>query len=510
MLWNDFYRPANLEEALGLKAELGPTARFIAGGTDIIIDLDRGRQASCHLIDLSQLTELRFIRAEAGGLRIGGGVTHAEILGSPEVRAMAGVLAQAAIEVGAPQIRNRSTLSGNIVTASPAADTVPPLLALDARVELVSQRGRREMPLTEFIIGFRKVALAEDELLYSIFIPGPQGERRGAFLKLGLRKAQAISVVSVAASLDVDREGRVLRAGIALGSVAATPIRLPEAEAILTGQILTEDLLQAAALAAQTTASPITDVRGSAAYRKAMVKVYTARALRYILTNQIPTPSADPNVFLQVSSIKYQVSSQNSEVGNMKSELSNKFQVSSFKEIPAHNKQLTTNNSAFPDNLSSVTLQVNGETVVVEEASGLALLYALRKAGLNGTKEGCLEGECGACTVLMDGKAVDSCLVPAPTAQNCQITTIEGLAKAGELHPLQKSFIEQGGVQCGYCTPGLIMAGSTFLEEHPGEFNDWQGRSALVGNLCRCTGYSKVLVALHQARTQTQEQEVKA
>ena len=471
MLWKEFFLPASLPEALKLKAELGASARFVAGGTDMLIDLERGRQPACNLIDISRLAELKTIKREADGLRIGGGVTHAQVLQSNAVQEYAAVLAQAAVEVGAPQIRNRSTLSGNIITASPAADTVPPLLALGARVELISLRGRRELALSEFITGFRQVDLAPDELLHSIWIPAPQGERRGAFLKLGLRKAQAISVISVTVALDFDQDGRVNRAGIALGSVAATPVRVPQAEQKLVGQTLSEELIQAVAQSVQEAATPISDVRGSAAYRKAMLKVFTARALRYVRDGKTPPPSADPHIFLQMPGA-----------------------------TPGIPRPVTSAQLGDDQAVQTIKLSVNGQPRTLEGAGDTVLLYALRRAGLTGTKEGCMEGECGACTVLLDGQAVDSCLVPAATAQGCEITTIEGLAQSGALHPLQQSFISQGGVQCGYCTPGLIMSGSTLLAEYPGGTNDWQQRSALVGNLCRCTGYSKVLAAINQAQ----------
>jgi len=465
-MWDKFFRPANLAEALQLKAALGAQARFVAGGTDMVVDLDRGRQPRCSLIDLSHLPELHYIREEAGGIMVGGAVTHAEVLQSEIIGEKAAVLTQAAVEVGAPQIRNRSTLSGNIVTASPAADTVPPLLALDARIELASVRGKREIALREFITGFRQVDLAEDEVVSSIFIPAAIGERRGAFLKLGLRYAQAISVISVTAVIELDINNRILKAGIALGSVAATAIRVPEAEKLLIGQVLDESLIKIVAEVAQNTAQPISDVRGSAAYRKVMVKVFTARALRYVRDNKTPPPSADPSIYLQ-------------KLGSTS----------------------ITATTIIPGDLSqeSLELTVNGASVKLEGAGEMVLLYALRQAGYNGTKEGCLEGECGACTVLLNGKAVDSCLVPTPTAAGSEVVTIEGLAQNGQLHRLQQSFIEEGGVQCGFCTPGLIMAGSTVLAERPEGLDEWQGRSALVGNLCRCTGYGKVLAALQAA-----------
>jgi xanthine dehydrogenase iron-sulfur cluster and FAD-binding subunit A len=463
MMWKEFFLPSDLETALKLKDQWREQAKWVSGGTDMLVDLDSGRQKPCALIDLSRLDGLAFIRREATGLRIGGGVTHARIITDQDVNEVAPVLARAALEVGSPQIRNRSTLSGNIVTASPAADTVPPLLALDARIELVRGNGRREMPLSQFISGFRQVDLADNELIGSIFIPYAVNYRRGVFLKLGLRQAQAITVVSVTVVLETDAQERVTKAAIALGSVAPTVIRVPQAEQVLTGKILEAELIETVANLAMETAAPIADVRASAEYRKLMVRNLMIKALNYLKTATEPPETVNPQVTLQIpfaKAIKAPADSQE--------DLSEK----------------------------AVELKVNGKDLSVPKAGKLSLLYALRKAGLNGTKEGCLEGECGACTVLLNGKAVDSCLVPAPAAQNCEVTTIEGLAQAGELHPLQKAFIEEGGVQCGFCTPGLIMAGSAFLAEHSEEAHDMDCRPALVGNLCRCTGYSKVIKAI--------------
>lgn len=151
-----------------------------------------------------------------------------------------------------------------------------------------------------------------------------------------------------------------------------------------------------------------------------------------------------------------------------------------------------------------INLKVNGVEYALEVAAHRTLLEVLREElGLMGTKEGCGEGECGACTVLVNGRPVTSCLMLAAQADGKEITTIEGLAAGGELHPLQKAFIEHGAVQCGYCSPGMILSAKALLDENPHP-TEAEVREALVGNLCRCTGYKKIVEAvLAVARNQT-------
>ena len=147
----------------------------------------------------------------------------------------------------------------------------------------------------------------------------------------------------------------------------------------------------------------------------------------------------------------------------------------------------------------TLTMKLNGEEVTVQVKPSALLVEVLRdQLELTGTKVACGEGECGACTVLLDGKPVNSCLVPALKAQGREVLTVEGLAALGELHPLQKAFVEHGAVQCGYCTPGMLMSAKALLDHNPNPTED-EVRLAISGNLCRCTGYAKIVEAIQAA-----------
>jgi carbon-monoxide dehydrogenase medium subunit len=275
----NLFRPETLQEALSLLSEHTPHGKPLAGGTNVVVELRDGHHQGKSMVDLTRLQELRGIRPQNGHIVIGGGTTITELLTHPLIATHAAPLCQSAAVFANPLIRNRATVAGNLVDASPAADMAPPLLALGAEVELVSQTQARWVPLDEFMVGVRKTLIQPEELMRSIRWAKPSARSAGAFYKVGLRKADAISVLSVAVMVECDMAGVCSSARIALGAVAPRPLRALEAENTLVGQPLqAEGIAEAARLAAEAT-RPISDIRGTAAYRKRVTEVIVRRLL---------------------------------------------------------------------------------------------------------------------------------------------------------------------------------------------------------------------------------------
>lgn len=460
MMWQTYLRPERLDDLLSLLSQHAGSARLIAGGTDVLVELQRGVKPTKTLLDLTAISELKYIREAAGVIHLGALATHNDVIASPACVARALPLAQACWEVGAPQIRTRATVAGNLVTASPANDTIAPLLALDAEVVLNTERGERVVPLSAFYTGLRRTDLAPDELLREIRFPALRENQRGLFLKLGLRGAQAISVINIAMVLTLEGE-TVTEARIALGCVAPTVIRAASAEHFLHGKRLDAAACAQAGELAAGDARPIDDLRGTAAYRRDTVRSLVAYGLERIAAGTQADGWMEQPILLETPT------------------------APEGQQLGALGAVVETTINGQPYRLSGVTSKT--------------LLNAVREdAGLTGTKEGCAEGECGACTVWLNGQAVMSCLVPAAQAHGGTVTTIEGLASGERLHPLQQAFVECGAVQCGFCIPGMVMAGAKLLDECPHP-TDEQTRAALGGNICRCTGYRKILDAVHTA-----------
>ena len=467
-MWQEYINATSIEQVLSLLAAEKSQARIVAGGTDLLLEMRQDfHQEVKTLIDVSRVEHLDEISLDDDGyIHIGAGVTHNQCVASEIIREGALPLALASLEVGAPQIRNTGTIVGNLVTASPANDTIVPLVALKAVLKIRSLDGERQVALSDFYTGVRRHVLQPDEMVIEIIVPSMDADQHGEYLKLGLRKAQAISLVNMAVLLGLD-ERKITSASITLGAVAPTIIHASSAEDFLVGKELSEDIIDQAADLARQAARPIDDIRSSADYRQEITRVLVKRGLTHIMMGEEGARLPDSPVLLV-----------SKDADKVKPELDDK------PLIPGQTPIIT---------------RINGVDFTFIKGHRGTLLQLIRDfAHLTGTKVGCEEGECGACTVYLDGKAVMACLVPAPRAHMAEIVSIEGLGTEEDLHPVQESFIEYGAVQCGYCTPGFIMSAAKLLEEIPHP-SDEEIKTAISGNLCRCTGYYKIIQAVEEA-----------
>jgi carbon-monoxide dehydrogenase medium subunit len=467
-----FYQPRQIEEALALRGEMGADVTPVGGGTDLVAVLNGQTSGPKHVLDLTQVEGYSDVVRVDGGWEVAGGATFGR-LGRMPVRA----LAEAAMTVGGAAIRNRGTLAGNLATASPAGDGCVALLALDAEVVLShARRGGRVVPIDAYFTGFKQTALLADELITRVRF---RGDWRTGWRKIGKRGATNISIVCCAVGLSA---GGAVR--IAFGSVAPTVMRAKRAEAIAAAGGLSDEAIEAAAAAAMEEVSPIDDHRASAAYRRAMCGVLVRRLLRDVKKSksQKVKKSKRRSVEMQrLTATPQRCASQRRNVGTAADR-----DIAGIGEVGDAARFL-------------VAFTLNGGAVEVEVGQDETLLSVLRdKLGLTGTKGACLEGECGSCTVIVDGQAVNSCLMLAGQVRGCRVETIEGLAREDKLHVLQEEFLASGAVQCGYCTPGLIMAAKALLDVNPNPTEE-ELLAGMEGNLCRCTGYGAIREAIRAA-----------
>ncbi len=280
-----YLAPTTLDEAVALLAEHRGRAKILAGGTDLVLQLQDGLWAPDYVVDVCRIPELNVLSYDPqAGLTLGAATPLRRVETSPLIRETYPHLATAAGEIGSVQIRNRASFGGNICTATPSADGIPALISLEATARVASVRGERRIPLRDFFTGVRQTVLEPDELLVDLRVPAPGRYTSGAYVKLDTRPQMDLAIVGVAATVTLAAaNGPIEKAVICLGAVAPTPIRVPEAEEILAGRVVTDDLLAQAGQAAARAARPISDVRASAAYRREQCDLMTRRALRQAL-----------------------------------------------------------------------------------------------------------------------------------------------------------------------------------------------------------------------------------
>jgi xanthine dehydrogenase iron-sulfur cluster and FAD-binding subunit A len=465
--------PATLAGALELLARHGARARLVAGATALLASWGRRRPPREEvLVDVTRIPGLSDVREGPDGtIHLGPLVTHAQVVRSELLVTKALPLAQACLEVGSPQVRARGTLAGALASGAPGGDPHPALAALGARVLLRSLRGERSVPAAD-LRPAGGVSLLPDEMIVDLALPPPEAAaRRGLFVKLRARRGQSLAIANLAVVLDLSEDGRLAGARLVLGSVAPGPFLAAAASARLLGSRLEAlgegTIAEVARLAAEATA-PRDDVHASAGYRREMVAVMTKRALRALREGAERSQWPARPVTLWGSARD--------------------------GRSPTGAGSGAGHGAATP-----IRATVNGRRVEAPGATTQTLLEWLREAaGLTGTKSGCGEGVCGACTVQLDGVAVLACLVPAARAHGSEVRTVEGLARAAGPHPQQEAFVASGAVQCGFCTPGFLMAGASLLEGGGAPTRD-EIEAAYAGNLCRCTGYHAIASAVRRA-----------
>lgn len=467
-----YYQPQTLKEAYGLMEKLKGGARYVAGGTDIIVRMKQKLIGPQALISLRGIEALKGI-THNGGVSLGSMTLFRDLERDPVIARDYPALAQAAKVLANPQIRNVATVGGNLCNSAPSADSAPPLMVLEARLILEGPAGHREIPVNEFFIGPGENCIEPTEVLREIRIPEKASGTGMAFLKTG-RVEQDIALANAAAL--VVMEGKICRkCRLVAGAVAPLPLRLTRTEALVEGKEIDQDLLGRIGPMVEQEVRPITDLRSTEEYRRVVSGVLVKRALQKALKDAEGT----------IQNLKQTVSPSPAKV-----QKKDPIQDLRHSPFPILNSE--------PRRVIEFTL--NGNVVSAEVESHKMLLDVLRDTfQLTGTKEGCGQGECGACTVLVDDMRVDSCIYPAFEVEGKSVTTIEGmLGQGNRLHPIQEAFVAHGGVQCGFCTPGMIMSAKALLDENPDPTEE-AIRRGISGNLCRCTGYVQIVDSIRKA-----------
>jgi carbon-monoxide dehydrogenase medium subunit len=275
----DLTLPSSLDDCLKILAERGGQAKLVAGGTDLLPQMKNGVLRPALVVDLSGILQVRQILSGNGrSLRIGAAVTARELEVSQALRGAYLAIAESAALIGSLQVRNLATVGGNLCNAAPSADMAPPLMALETEAVIEGPGGQRRVPLADFFTGVRKTVLAPNELLVELIVPPPGPRSGGQYLRHTPRRELDIAVVGVASQLTLT-DGRCTKARIALASVAPTPLRALAAERALEGQAVTAETIERAAALAVEAARPISDQRGSAEFRRHLVRVLTRRTL---------------------------------------------------------------------------------------------------------------------------------------------------------------------------------------------------------------------------------------
>jgi carbon-monoxide dehydrogenase medium subunit len=485
--------PTTIDAAVALLAGGNGRALPLAGGTDVLVQLRRGAREADLLVDVKRIPELNRITFDpAGGLTVGAAVPCARLCEHPGVARSYPALIDAAGAIGGAATRERATLGGNLCNGAPSADSVPAMIVLDATCTLAGPDGTRTVRAQDVCTAPGETALGAGELLVSIHFPPPTPRSGACYVRFTPRREMDIAVAGAGACIALDEKlATITDARIALAAVAPTPLCAGGAAGLLVGAPPGDDAFSRAAAAAQDAARPIDDARGTSAQRSHLVGVLVKRALRTAASRakrsiNVETPGTQRRRDALASWLHLRISA------TLRRLLSGQGIRAEKDQTGAHKTRIQA--------------EINGAAVEFLCEPHQSLLECLRDVlGLTGTKEGCYDGNCGACSVLLDGRLVNACLVLGVEVEGHTITTIEGLAGWRGLHPLQQAFLDQDALQCGYCTPGVLIASKALLDREP-DPDEKQVRAWLAGNLCRCTGYDRIVRAVRSAAACLAEQ----
>ena len=459
------HRAKTVADAIRLLGSFDDDAevKLIAGGQSLVPLLNFRLARPDHLIDIYPIEELRTIDCADDRVRIGAMVNQQRIVDDPAIQARLPLLSEAVADIGHRHIRNRGTIGGSLAHADPAAELPTVALALDASLTIEGPTDRRTVAAADFFDGWFSTVLADDELLVAVEASAMEPREPGGSVEWGFRELTRrqgdFALVLVATVIWRDPTGVITDARIVAGGVGSVPVRCGGAEQALIGTLGGAVAVAEASLAALDGLEPVDDVHGSADYRLEMVEVLVKRCLT--TPNKQATTEPDSAV------------------------------------TPSVNEERSTSSASFT---SVDSVEVNGETRDLGDVADRRLLadWLRDDLGLTGTHLGCEHGVCGACTVLLDDEPVRSCLTLARQSAGRSVTTIEHIGTPVELHPVQESFRTHHGLQCGFCTPGMVLTTLDLLTRIPDPTEE-QVREELSGNICRCTGYVKIVEAVMAA-----------
>ena len=477
----DYACPTTVEEAVALLASRSGDAKPIAGGQSLVPLLAFRLARPTLLVDLRKLPGLDQIEISDEGVRLGARVRWRDIEGDERLCSAHPLLAAAVSHVAHHQIRNRGTIGGSLAHADPAAEMPGVAVACDAEITVVGTSGLRVVPAADFFLGALTTVLEPDELIVELRLPPWPARRLWAFEEFARRRGD-FAMAGIAAFYDEEETGRARNAHFGVIGACRRPHRLTAAEAIVNGGVIDESVVGEAARVAAAAVDPPEDLHASALYRRALVATLLDRALNRAAAGS-PHPPAIAGPLADRRCAARQAHSRERREG------------------PRVRGRAGVGASAAAERGSGIKFDVNGAPVSVEVEPRTSLADCLRhQLRLTGTHIGCEQGVCGACTVIVDGDAVRSCLMLAVQAEAADVVTIEGLSNDEALTPLQVSFRKHHAVQCGFCTPGMITTAHALLSAEP-DADAARIREVLSGNLCRCTGYIPIVEAVFEART---------